>query len=272
MGDAQRLQQVVWNLLSNAVKFTPRGGRVLVLVERLDASIELTVADNGRGIDLDFQPHVFERFRQADGATTRTHGGLGLGLSIVRQLVELHGGTVSVYSEGDGHGASFTVRLPLAAAGPRAPSPARPPPPSRLGPGFPIPPELAGLRILIVDDEADTREMLRTLIEQCGARVNLASSVAEGLQQCESWRPDLLISDIGMPDQDGYSLIAGVRARSPESGGDVAAVALTAYARTEDRTRALLAGFNNHVAKPVEPLELLAVIASLSRRTARREH
>ncbi len=272
MGDAQRLQQVVWNLLSNAVKFTPRGGRVQVLVERLDASIELTVADNGRGIGLDFQPHVFERFRQADGATTRTHGGLGLGLSIVRQLVELHGGTVGVYSEGDGHGASFTVRLPLAAAGPCAPSPASPSRPSRLGPGFPIPPELAGLRILIVDDEADTREMLRTLIEQCGAHVNLATSVAEGLQQCESWRPDLLISDIGMPDQDGYSLIAGVRARSPESGGDVAAVALTAYARTEDRTRALLAGFNNHVAKPVEPLELLAVIASLSRRTARREH
>jgi len=271
MGDAQRLQQVVWNLLSNAVKFTPRGGRVQVLVERLDASIELTVADTGRGIDLDFQPHVFERFRQADGATTRTHGGLGLGLSIVRQLVEMHGGTVSVYSEGDGHWASFTVRLPLAATGPREPSPAHPPVPPRLGAGFPIPPELAGLRILIVDDEADTREMLRTLIEQCGAHVNLASSVAEGLQQCESWRPDLLISDIGMPDQDGYALIASVRARSPEFGGDVAAVALTAYARTEDRTRALLAGFNNHVAKPVEPLELLAVIASLSRRTVRHE-
>ena len=271
MGDAQRLQQVVWNLLSNAVKFTPRGGRVQVLVERLDAAIELTVADTGKGIAVDFQPHVFERFRQADGATTRTHGGLGLGLSIVRQLVEMHGGTVSVYSEGDGHGASFTVRLPLAATGPREPSPAHPPVPPRLGAGFPIPPELAGLRILIVDDEADTREMLRTLIEQCGAHVNLASSVAEGLQQCESWRPDLLISDIGMPDQDGYALIAGVRARSPELGGDVPAVALTAYARTEDRTRALLAGFNNHVAKPVEPLELLAVIASLSRRTVRHD-
>ncbi len=262
MGDAHRLQQVAWNLLSNAVKFTPRGGRIQVLVERQDASLELTVADTGVGIAMDFQPHVFERFRQANGATTRSHGGLGLGLSIVRQLVELHGGTVSVFSEGEGRGASFTVRLPLRQDGSSS-SPA--PSQGALATTITCPPELADLQVLVVDDEVDTREMLRALLEQCGAHVVLADSAAAALRLFMAHRPDLLLSDIGMPGEDGYSLIARLRTLPPEAGGNIAAVALTAYARTEDRTRALLAGFNNHVAKPVEPLELLAVLTSLSR-------
>jgi PAS domain S-box-containing protein len=266
MGDTYRLQQVVWNLLANAVKFTPKGGRVQVLVERRDSSAEITISDTGQGISPDFQPHVFERFRQADGGTTRAHGGLGLGLSIVRQLVEMHGGTVSVFSEGEGRGASFTVRLPLAETRRLAvhvPSPLQQAMHSK---GFVCPPELDGLRLLVVDDEEDTREMLLTLLEGCGARVRTAASVDEALRLLEAERPDLLLSDIGMPGENGYALIERVRAMPPEAGGNLPAVALTAYARTEDRTRALLSGFTTHVPKPVEPLELLAVIASLSRR------
>nr|AYM53070.1 sensory box histidine kinase/response regulator [Nannocystis exedens] len=267
MGDPQRLQQVVWNLLSNAVKFTPRAGRVQVLVERRDSSVEIVVADTGKGIAPEFQPHVFERFRQADGATTRRHGGLGLGLSIVRQLVEMHGGTVSVFSEGEDRGASFTVRIPLAVTLRReieAPETLRK---EAAKQDLNCPPELAGLRVLIVDDERDTREMLAMLLRRCGVEVSLAASAAEALRLIESERPDVLVSDIGMPGEDGYSLLEKVRKLPREAGGSLPAVALTAYARSEDRTRALLAGFNNHVAKPVEPLELLAVIASLSWRT-----
>lgn len=267
MGDPQRLQQVVWNLLSNAVKFTPRAGRVQVLVERRDSSVEIVVADTGKGIAPEFQPHVFERFRQADGATTRRHGGLGLGLSIVRQLVEMHGGTVSVFSEGEDRGASFTVRIPLAVTLRReieAPETLRK---EAAKQDLHCPPELAGLRVLIVDDERDTREMLGMLLRRCGVEVFLAASAAEALRLIEAERPDVLVSDIGMPGEDGYSLLEKLRKLPRESGGNLPAVALTAYARSEDRTRALLAGFNNHVAKPVEPLELLAVIASLSWRT-----
>ena len=271
MGDAHRLQQVVWNLLSNAVKFTPRAGRVQVLVECCESAVEISVADTGRGIPRDFQSHVFERFRQADGATTRAHGGLGLGLSIVRQLVEMHGGTVSVFSEGEGRGACFTVRLPLAVARRREVSP----PPALAGllaaRGIACPPTLAGLHVLVVDDEVDTREMLQALLEHCGAHVRLAPSVPEAVRLFTARRPDLLLSDIGMPDADGYALIDQIRKLPPEAGGRVPAVALTAYARTEDRTRALLAGFNNHVSKPVEPLELLAVLASLSGRALQRD-
>ncbi|MDC0716454.1 PAS domain-containing hybrid sensor histidine kinase/response regulator [Nannocystis bainbridge] len=268
MGDPQRLQQVVWNLLSNAVKFTPRGGRVGVLVERRDSSVEIVVADTGKGIAPEFQPHVFERFRQADGATTRRHGGLGLGLSIVRQLVEMHGGTVSVFSEGEDRGASFTVRVPLAVTLRReieAPEVAPPDRPATKE--LNCPPELAGLRVLVVDDERDTREMLGMLLKRCGVDVLLAGSAAEALRQIASERPDVLISDIGMPGEDGYMLLEKLRKLPREAGGALPAVALTAYARSEDRTRALLAGFNNHVAKPVEPLELLAVVASLASRT-----
>jgi signal transduction histidine kinase/CheY-like chemotaxis protein len=263
MGDASRLQQIIWNLLSNAVKFTPRGGRVQVIVEGQDSAVEITVADTGRGIAPAFLPHVFERFRQEEGGSTRQYGGLGIGLSIVRQLVEMHGGTVTAFSEGEGRGASFTVRLPLSVARRTLDrSPTSPPPPSDL----PCPPELDGLHLLLVDDEPDTRDMLRLMLEGCGAQVRLAGSVAEGLRLFEAEPPDVLVSDIGMPEENGYDLIRKIRALPPAAGGDTPAVALTAYARSEDRTRALIAGFTNHVAKPVEPLELLAVIASMARR------
>jgi PAS domain S-box-containing protein len=265
MGDPHRLQQVVWNLLSNAVKFTPKGGRVQVLVERRDSSVDITVADTGQGIPKDFQSHIFERFRQVDGGTTRAHGGLGLGLAIVRQLVEMHGGTIQVFSEGTDRGSSFTVRLPLAVMKSREASSPRALQVAALSHGFKCPPELDGLRVLLVDDEEDTREMLRTLLDGCLAKVRLAASAAEGLRLFQADPPDILLSDVGMPDEDGYSFIAKVRALPLESGGEVPAVALTAYARTEDRTRALLAGFSSHVPKPVEPLELVAVITSLAR-------
>ncbi|HYH95044.1 ATP-binding protein [Hyalangium sp.] len=266
MGDSQRLQQVVWNLLSNAVKFTPKGGRVQVFVERRDSSVEITVADTGQGICREFLPHLFERFRQAEAGTTRTAGGLGLGLSIVRNLVEMHGGTVSASSEGDGKGATFTVQLPVSVALRREVA-VRPGLQLPVAQGEVCPPELASLRVLVVDDEGDTRELLRAMLEGCKAHVLTAASAAEGLALLRAERPDLLISDIGMPGEDGYSLISRVRALSPEQGGRTPAVALTAYTRVEDRTRVLLAGFHSHVPKPVEPLELLAVLASLAGRT-----
>jgi signal transduction histidine kinase/CheY-like chemotaxis protein len=264
MGDAHRLQQVVWNLLSNAVKFTPKGGRVQVFVERRDSAVEITVADTGPGIAPEFLPHVFEHFRRAEGPLTRRTGGLGLGLSIVKQLVEMHGGTVAAYSEGVGRGATFTVRLPLSVAMRREAT--LPPSLRHTRPGIPCPPELSGLRVLVVDDEQDTRELLRTLLEECHAQVSTASSVAEGLERLKEERPDVLISDIGMPGEDGFHLISRVRALPPKEGGRTPAVALTAYARVEDRTRVLLAGFHSHVPKPVEPVELLVVLASLSGR------
>ncbi|WNG31054.1 hybrid sensor histidine kinase/response regulator [Cystobacter fuscus] len=264
MGDARRLQQVVWNLLSNAVKFTPKGGRVQVFVERRDSAVEITVADTGPGIAPEFLPHVFERFRRAEGALTRRAGGLGLGLSIVKQLVEMHGGTVAAFSEGVDQGATFTVRLPLSVAMRREAT--LPPSLRRAHPGIPCPPELTGLRVLVVDDEHDTRELLRTLLEECHAQVSTAASVAEGLERLKEELPDVLVSDIGMPGEDGFTLISRVRALPPKDGGRTPAVALTAYARVEDRTRVLLAGFHSHVPKPVEPVELLVVLASLSGR------
>jgi len=265
MGDPQRLQQVVWNLLANAVKFTPKGGRIQVLVEQVDSSVEITVADTGQGISPQFLPHVFERFRQQEGSTTRVHGGLGLGLSIVRHLVELHGGTVSVFSEGEGEGATFTVRLPIAIAKRRDLS--APPALQRsvVASGVPCPPELSGLRVLVVDDEEDAREMLCAMLETCGAHVRLAGSAAEAIALCRAEAPEVLVSDIGMPGEDGYGLIAKFRKLAPEFKR-IPAVALTAYARSQDRTRAMLSGFSTHVPKPVEPLELLAVIASLAGR------
>jgi CheY-like chemotaxis protein/two-component sensor histidine kinase len=264
MGDPGRLQQVVWNLVSNAVKFSPGGSRVRVLLERGEGAAEVTVVDEGPGIPADFLPHLFERFTQLEGGTTRRHGGLGLGLAIVRHLVELHGGTVRAASDGPGRGATFTVRLPLAA--PR-PSTGDTPSPRRTA-SFPTvrpahPPSLSARNILVVDDEQDNREVLKVLLEGCGANVVTASSVPEALRALREAPPDLLVSDIGMPGEDGYSLISQVRALSGEQGGRVPAVALTAYARVEDRTRALTAGFNMHVAKPVEPTELLAILSSL---------
>jgi PAS domain S-box-containing protein len=261
IGDAARVQQVVWNLLSNAVKFTPRDGAVRALVGCRDSWVEITIADTGQGIAKDFLPHVFERFRQASGGSTRIHGGLGLGLSIVRQLVEMHGGTVQASSEGAGRGATFTVRLPVAEPGRTAA--ASPGLPSESLADLRRPSLLDGLRVLAVDDEEDAREMLRALLEAYGARVSLASSAAEGLRLVAAERPDLLIADIGMPEEDGYAFIQKVRALPPDGCGGIPAVALTAYARAEDQARALLVGFQRHLPKPVEPAELLAVVASL---------
>ncbi len=270
MGDAHRLQQIVWNLLANAVKFTPKGGRVQVLVERRDSVVEITVADTGMGIPSELQAHVFDRFRQIDGGPSRSAGGLGLGLSIVRQLVEMHGGTVAVFSEGTDKGSSFTVRLPIAIAQRRESGSLLSSDQTELSCELPCPPEVTGLHVVVVDDERDSREMLQALLEGGGAHVRIAASASEGLRLIEAEPPDVLISDIGMPEADGYDFIAKVRNLAPASGAGVPAVALTAYARTEDRTRALRAGFDTHVPKPVDPLELFAVIVSLSARARRR--
>jgi PAS domain S-box-containing protein len=263
VGDAERLQQIAWNLLSNAIKFTPRGGRVLVTVRRAPSYVELAVADTGEGIAPAFLPHVFEPFRQADGAISRRTGGLGLGLSIVRSLVELHGGTVAVASEGVGLGAMFTVRLPMAPvrAEPRE-SPARPSE-APAGAAFECPPSLAKLRVLVVDDERDTRELLTLVLEQCDAIVTTAASAEEALARFESDRFDVLVSDVGMPGEDGLSMIRRIRQLPADRGGRLPAIALTAYARGEDRSQALRAGFNIHLAKPVDPSELVLVIAAM---------
>ncbi|WNG44919.1 PAS domain-containing protein [Archangium minus] len=263
-GDPSRLQQVVWNLLSNAVKFSPGNSRVWVRLRRVENSVEVMVEDEGPGIPADFLPHIFERFRQLEGGTTRRHGGLGLGLAIVRHLVELHGGTVRALSEGPERGATFSVLLPAAQSRPATPEAA---PPRKL-PAEPVlaapqHPALVERRILVVDDEDDNREVLKVMLEEYGAHVTTAASAAEALRAVRELRPELLISDIGMPGEDGYRLISQVRALSAEEGGGVPAVALTAYARVEDRARALTAGFNMHVAKPVEPSELLTILSNL---------
>jgi PAS domain S-box-containing protein len=266
-GDPVRLQQVVWNLLSNAIKFTPRDGRVQVRLERVNSHVEIAVSDTGQGIPSEFLPHVFDRFRQADGATTRRHGGMGLGLAIVRHIVELHGGTVRAESMGEGLGATFTVLLPVAPVYAAAAPEERVHPAARETlPAFECPDRLDGLRVLVVDDETDTLEMLRVGIGQCGAEVSVAASAAEALSEIRKSPPDVLISDIGMPEEDGYVLIRKVRDLRAEEGGNVPAIALTAYARTEDRLQALRAGYQMHVTKPVELTELAAVVASLVKR------
>jgi PAS domain S-box-containing protein len=267
MGDPARLQQVVWNLLSNAVKFTPRGGRVQVRLERVNSNVEIAVSDTGAGIDPEFLPHVFERFRQADQRTTRQHGGLGLGLAIVRHLVELHGGAVHANSAGEGTGATFTVTLPVASVHRREDAQGRVHPAARdTLPAHECPERLDGLRVLVVDDEPDARELLSVGLGQCGAEVTTASSAQEALEAVAGAKFDILISDIGMPGEDGYELIRRVRALPAGAGGRTPAVALTAYARTEDRLRAMRAGFEMHVSKPVELTELVVVLANLARR------
>ncbi|MDQ1612289.1 MAG: hypothetical protein QOG00_2220, partial [Pyrinomonadaceae bacterium] len=272
-GDPDRLQQVVWNLLSNAIKFTPKDGRVQIRLERAGSHLELIVSDTGQGIEEKFLPYVFDRFRQADPSTTRKHGGLGLGLAIVRHLVELHGGTVTAESHGAGQGTTFKVSLPqmilhqpehASNSGEHAAA-EHPTAGGRIA--LECPSELDGLRVLLVEDEPDSREMLVVVLTQCRAEVRAVSNAADALSQLESWRPDVLISDIEMPGEDGYTLIRKVRALPPERGGKIPAAALTAYARAEDRMRALLAGFQLHVPKPVEPAELAAVVASLAGRT-----
>jgi signal transduction histidine kinase/DNA-binding response OmpR family regulator len=262
VGDADRLQQVSWNLLSNAIKFTPKGGRVQVLLRRTHSYVELVVLDNGQGIDSTFLPYVFDRFRQADPSFTRRAGGLGLGLAIVRSLVELHGGTIAVQSPGPSLGATFEVRLPTAPVRTESASKelleAASTEPRVV---FDCPPEIKGLHVLVVDDEPETRELLRYLLEQCEARVTTAASAVEARACLDQAHFDVLVSDVGMPDEDGYTLIRSVRSRPSERGGRTPAIALTAYARGEDRTKALRAGFTMHLAKPIEPGELLAVIS-----------
>lgn len=266
-GDANRLQQVVWNLFSNAIKFTPEGGRVEVQLKRQGARAQITVSDTGQGIDPRFLPFIFDRFRQADGSTTRKHGGLGLGLAIVRHLIELHGGSIKVHSEGIDQGSTFTIVLPVEAQERKFDISAN------LSSifldnsheSFIRSPVLDGLRIMIVDDESDTRELLATVLAQRGAEIRDCASVADALATFQTWEPDLLISDIGMPEEDGYSLIRKVRLLDRQLG-QIPAIALTAYASTEDRLRTVSAGFQAHIAKPVEPEELITVIANLAGR------
>jgi CheY-like chemotaxis protein len=263
-GDPARLQQVIWNLLSNAVKFTPQGGRVEVRLERVDPHICITVSDTGKGISPDFQPYVFDRFRQADVSSARRYGGLGLGLALVKYLVELHGGTIEAASAGEGQGATFKVTLPVRAVAT---------PIGEAG-GAPVTvkssKELAGMRALVVDDEDDARKLLTSALTQYGADVVSVSSAAEAYKLITETppqeRPDVMVTDIGMPGEDGYSLMRRVREWERERDFYTPSVALTAYGRTEDRMRALKAGFQTHIAKPVDPAELVLVIMSLIRR------
>ncbi|HEX8195390.1 MAG TPA: PAS domain S-box protein [Pyrinomonadaceae bacterium] len=268
LGDSVRLQQITWNLLSNAIKFTPKKGNVKVFLERVNSHLELTVSDTGTGIDEEFLPFVFDRFRQADSSTTKKFGGLGLGLAIVKQLVELHGGTVEASNRKDERGAIFTVKLPLMVVRQAAKQSGYDV--GRIHPvagggevAFDCPPDIAGIKVLAVDDEPDARTLLTAILEKCGATVKTCETAAQAIKLLEEFEPDILVSDIGMPEEDGYSLIKMVRASEKETHKRIPAVALTAFARVEDRLKALSAGFNMHVPKPVEPAELAMVIASL---------
>lgn len=261
-GDPNRLQQVVWNLLTNAIKFTPKGGKVDVLVERVNSHLEVTVHDSGQGIAPEFLPHVFERFRQADSSTTRKYGGLGLGLSIVKQLVELHGGSVRAKSAGEGQGATFIVALPLA---PIRDEEVREHPTTDRFPTIDCEEmHLGGVKVLVVDDEPDARELVRRVLVHCKAEVEVAADAEEAIELLQRYRPHVIISDIGMPRKDGYQFIQEVRQLPEAKGGRTPAIALTAFARSEDRTRAMLAGYQVHLAKPIEPQELLATVGSLA--------
>jgi len=264
--DPARLQQIVWNVLANGIKFTPAGGRVDVRLERLSDRVRLQVQDSGAGISPDFLPHVFERFRQADSSPTRTFGGLGLGLAIVRHLVEAHGGTVSAESGGKGQGAVFTVDFPLPPQAPRVKVLAPEWPGLRAAPAHPAAAHLEAVRVLVVDDDPDTLEALRQLLEQAGARVQVAASADEALAAVRRAPPDVLLSDIGMPGDDGLALIRRVRGLAPAAGGAVPAAALTAYTQAEDRSRAMGAGYQVFLAKPVDPSELTAALARLAGR------
>ncbi len=269
-GDPERLQQVMWNLLSNAVKFTPRGGRVQVRLARVNSSVEVAVSDTGCGISAEFLPYVFERLRQADQTQTRRQGGLGLGMAITKHIVELHGGTVRAESRGEGQGATFTLRLPVMIAHSAEQftgTPAGQPPAE--GEGRPRPAALArldGVHVLVVDDEQDARELLTAILTQSGAVVTSAAGVADALDKLRLVKPDLLVSDIEMAEEDGYSLIRKVRASEEGGGRRIPALALTAHARPSDRLRALSAGYQMHIPKPVEPAELVLAIANLTDR------
>jgi signal transduction histidine kinase/ActR/RegA family two-component response regulator len=265
-GDSERLLQVMWNLISNAIKFTPKGGRVQVVLQRAESHVEVSVSDSGIGIAPDFMPHVFEPFRQGINGSMRLHGGLGLGLSIVRHIVELHGGEINAFSDGPDLGSKFTVKFPLLATVSPGDEPTRRHPIARdsladvhLG-------RLDGLRVLIVEDEASAREALVALFVSSGAEIRAAGSAAEAFGTFEVWQPDVLVSDIAMPEEDGYSLIRRIRLRSPGLGGKVPALALTAYAKIEDRVTILGSGFQMYLSKPANPNELIAVVRSLANR------
>jgi len=261
LGDPDRLQQVVLNLVANAIKFTPGSGQVRVTLRSVDAHAEIMVADSGVGIDAQFMPYIFERFRQADGSSTRAYGGLGLGLALVKHLTELHGGTVEADSLGEGKGATFTVRLPLMVSSVRAAT-EDDAAAEAAGPEA----RLAGLRVVVVDDDPDSLDMLTTLLRQQKAEVRVARSAAEALAVVEHWLPHLVVADVEMPDEDGYSLVRRLRLLPPERGGTTPAVAVTAYGRVEDRIRSVSSGFDLHLPKPIEPIELIAVAANLARR------
>jgi CheY-like chemotaxis protein/two-component sensor histidine kinase len=261
--DPSRLQQVIWNLLSNAIKFTPRGGAVLVQLRTAEGHAEIAVSDNGAGIAPEFIGHVFERFRQADSSTTRKHGGLGLGLSIVKQLVEQHGGTARADSEGEGRGATFTLQWPLAVRPMARPHPDRAPAvaPSQAATAGMQTRDLSDVKVLVVDDEPDARELIKRILSDCHARVSAVGSAAEAIDWLGVGRPDVLVSDLGMADIDGYELLARVRSLELGKWAKLPAIALTAFARQGDRAKALEAGFRAHIAKPVEPSELIATVA-----------
>jgi len=262
LGDPGRLEQVISNLLSNAIKFTPSGGRVEIRLTRAGSHVEIEVADTGRGIAPDFLSHVFERFRQADSSSRREHGGLGLGLAIVKQLVELHGGTVQASSPGEGQGATFTVVLPMHGL----------PESESLLPAAGAPgdsPSLAQVKIVAVDDNLDTLHLVQRVLSSCGALVAVANCASKGFELLKHVRPHVLVSDIGMAGEDGYDLIKKVRALDAETGGNTPAAALTAFARPDDRKRILLAGFQTHIPKPIDPPELIAAVAALAGRAGR---
>lgn len=266
-GDPDCLQQVITNLLSNSIKFTPKGGRVQVQLHRVNSHIEILVTDTGEGIAPEVLPFIFERFRQGGTGSTREYGGLGLGLTIARHLTELHGGTIVAHSEGLGKGAQFTIHLPVMAAV----EPLRIAGEERNHPSAQQnlrgdTPSLAGLKILVVDDEPDARDVLSLILSGAGAEVLAVESAARALEAIAQWHPDLLVSDIGMPQEDGYTLLRKLRALPPEQGGRIPAIALTAFARTQDRLNILSAGYQMHVPKPIEQLELLTVVASLTKR------
>jgi signal transduction histidine kinase/CheY-like chemotaxis protein len=266
-GDPGRLQQVIWNLLANAIKFTPPGGRVLVRTEAAAEGVQIAVSDNGKGISPEFLPHLFERFRQADSSTTRAHGGLGLGLAIVRHLVEAHGGTVAAESAGPGLGSTFYVRLPVASPRARRATGEQAPVPTPVaGAEARAPTSLRALRVLVVDDDADTREALARILAQAGASVSSAASAEEALERLQAAPPDVLLSDIAMPGHDGYDFIRAVRALAPERGGKVPAAALTAFTQGDRRREALQAGYQVWLAKPIEPAALTEAVARLAGR------
>ena len=266
-GDPDRLQQVLWNLLTNAVKFTPKGGRVQVRLERVNSHIEITVSDTGQGITPEFLPYVFERFHQADSSTSRTHSGLGLGMSITRHIVELHGGTIRAQSAGEGQGTTFSVELPVRIMHTSEPeSLAARKMAAQENKTSTVMPRLDGLYVFVVDDTADARDLLVTVLRQSGAHVNAAENASRALEMLQQAVPDVLISDIEMPDEDGYTLIRQVRALEDHQLSHIPAIALTAHARAEDRLRALSAGYQLHISKPAEPEEIITAVANLTKR------